>query len=139
MKSLPLFQLISIFLFANQPLSGQNQIVGRWLSPQRDAIVEIYELAGKFYGKITWMENTANTNHPVDSQNPDIKLRKRPLIGLIVVSNLVYRNNEWVKGSLYYPPTGRTYPCKLELSNSNTLEITTYSGPFHTSWIWTRF
>lgn len=88
MKSLPLFQLISIFLFANQSLSGQNQIVGKWLSPQRDAIVEIYELSGRFYGKIIWMKNTESTNYP------ETKLRTRPLIRSIVVRNLTYKENE---------------------------------------------
>lgn len=139
MKSLPLFQLISIFLFAPLTLSGQNQIAGKWLSLKRDAIVEIFELSGKFYGKIIWMENTANSNQSVDSNNPEIKLRKRPLVGLVVVSNLIYRNNEWIEGSLYNPPTGKTYQCKLELPKLNTLKITTYSGPFYTSRTWTRY
>ncbi len=138
MKGLTILQLIFILQFAPLTLSGQNQIVGKWLSPKRDAIVEIYELSGKFYGKIIWIKNTENNNYPVDSNNPETKLRTRPLIGSIVVRNLTYKENEWVEGSLYNPTTGKTYQCKLELPELNTLKITCFLGPFYTSRIWTR-
>lgn len=139
MKGLTIFQLIFMLQFAALTLSGQNQIVGKWLSPKKDAIVEIYELSGKFNGKIIWMKNTENTNHVVDSNNPEIKLRKRPLIGSTVVRNLAYKDNEWVEGSLYNPTTGKTYQCKLELQELNILKITCFLGPLCSSRIWTRY
>jgi len=119
---------------------SQRQIVGKWLSEDKEGITEIYEQAGQFYGKIVWLKKV-NDDKGVplkDTENLSPKLRQRPLLGLIVINNLSYNNKEWSKGSVYDPKSGKTYTCKIWLSNENTLNLRGYSGLFHSTEVWTR-
>ena len=119
---------------------SQRQIVGKWLSEDKEGITEIYEQAGKFYGKIVWLKkSTDNKGLPFkDSENPAPKLRQRPLLDLVVINDLSYNNKEWSKGSVYDPKSGKTYTCKIWLSNENTLNLRGYAGLFHSTEVWTR-
>jgi uncharacterized protein (DUF2147 family) len=132
---------ITILLLAfNVSSFSQRQIVGKWLSEDKEGITEIYEQAGKFYGKIVWLKkSTDDKGLPLkDTENPTPKLRQRPLLDLIVVNNLLYNNKEWSKGSVYDPKSGKTYTCKIWLSNENTLNLRGYVGLFHSTEVWTR-
>jgi len=132
---------IAILLLAfNVSSFSQRQIVGKWLSEDKEGITEIYEQAGQFYGKIVWLKKV-NDDKGVplkDTENLSPKLRQRPLLGLIVINNLSYNNKEWSKGSVYDPKSGKTYTCKIWLSNENTLNLRGYSGLFHSTEVWTR-
>ena len=132
---------IAILLLAfNASSFSQRQIVGKWLSEDKEGITEIYEQAGQFYGKIVWLKKV-NDDKGVplkDTENLSPKLRQRPLLGLIVINNLSYNNKEWSKGSVYDPKSGKTYTCKIWLSNENTLNLRGYSGLFHSTEVWTR-
>lgn len=129
-----------LLLVFNASSFSQRQIVGKWLSEDKEGITEIYEQAGQFYGKIVWLKK-ANDDKGVpfkDTENLSPKLRQRPLLGLVVINNLLYNNKEWSKGSVYDPKSGKTYTCKVWLSNENTLNLRGYSGLFHSTEVWTR-
>lgn len=129
-----------LLLVFNASSFSQRQIVGKWLSEDKEGITEIYEQAGQFYGKIVWLKK-ANDDKGVplkDTENLSPKLRQRPMLGLIVINNLSYNNKEWSKGSVYDPKSGKTYTCKVWLSNENTLNLRGYSGLFHSTEVWTR-
>ena len=62
-----------------------QDVIGKWKLEDGTAIVEVYKSGDVFNGKIVWLsEPTEPDGSPaVDSNNPDEKLRKRQIIGLI--------------------------------------------------------
>ena len=134
--------LSAILLFLNTNLFSQNQIVGKWLSQDKKGITEIYKLNGKYYGKIVWLKDPNDTKGvPItDTKNPDISLRKRPIIGLLILKDFYYINNQWQEGTIYDPERGRTFNCKLWITDNNSLHVRGYWG-FLTEtqvWMWTK-
>ena len=131
---------IIILLSLNVTLFSQRQIIGKWLSEDKEGITEIYEQNGKFYGKIVWLKkaNDDKGSPLKDTENPVPKLRQRPLLELVIINELSYNNKGWSNGSVYDPKSGKTYACKLWLTNDNTLNVRGYVGLFHSTEVWTR-
>jgi Delta7-sterol 5-desaturase len=131
---------LAIFLFFSVSIFAQNQIVGKWLSSDQEGTTEIYEQNGKYFGKIQWLKKP-NDNKGIpftDTENPDKKLTFEPLIGLIILKDFVYKNNEWKSGTIYDPTNGKTYTCTMWLNDNNTLKVRGYWGLFYQTQTWTK-
>ena len=121
-----------------------DAVVGTWLVESKDAKITIYNHKNKYYGKITWMKNpTYDDGTPkIDKENPDPKLRKRKLQGLVILRGFVYdENNEWEDGEIYDPKTGNDYSCNMTLSDDGKkLDVRGYIGIslFGRTQTWTR-
>lgn len=123
-------QFISIKSFCQ---TTGDEIIGIWLSQEKDAKIEIYKSGNTYAGKIIWLKepNDHETGKPqIDKKNPDIKLRTRPIMGM----NLVYgfsfnkKDKEWSGGIIYDGRSGQTYKCYLELKETTVLKIRGYIG-----------
>jgi uncharacterized protein (DUF2147 family) len=128
---------------AGQAKENQDKIIGKWLSADKDAIIEIYKRGSEYFGKITWLKDPLNDKGKpqTDENNPDPKLRKRPVMGLVILRDLVYdKDNLWVNGLIYDPDSGDDYNCKMTLKDDNTLELRGYVGfpLFGRTEVWTR-
>ena len=75
-----------------------------------------------------------------DVNNKDPALRKRPLLGSVLIWHLRPDDGEYVDGYVYNPRNGETYRIKAELTGSTTLKIRGYLGIslFGQSQTWTR-
>ncbi len=127
----------SFFTLPALAQSKGNAIVGEWMSPKKDSKFEIYASNNKYYGKIIWGSGAATT----DQKNPDEKLRNRPLIGLVMLTDFVFDGDDtWGKGTIYDPREGKYYSCKLTLKSPNELNVRGFVGIslFGRSEIWTR-
>lgn len=119
-------------LFATEKIAAQehNAIVGTWLIQDNDAKIEIYENAGKFYGKIAWMKfpKDEKGNDKVDDKNPDPALRSRKKQGLVIMSGFKYdaSEKEWVGGTIYDSKSGKTYDGYIKLQEDGTLYMKGY-------------
>lgn len=137
--------VIAIFTFGN--LSAQDfkaeDILGRWFNEEKDAKVEIYIDNGKYYGKVVWLEepNEEDGKPKLDDENPDEELQKRPVMGLLLMTNFDYEGEgEWENGDIYDPKSGKTYSCYMKLESKEKLKVRGFIG---VSWIgrttyWTR-
>ncbi|GMT44552.1 MAG: hypothetical protein IEMM0006_0384 [bacterium] len=111
-----------------------NDIVGVWLTQDKDSHVEIYKEGDKYFGKIIWLEtpNDSITGKPkLDDKNPDPALQNRPIMGLNLLSNFVFDGeNEWENGKIYDPKKGKTYSCYMEFTDKqkDRLKIRGYIG-----------
>lgn len=119
-----------------------DAIKGTWLNDNKDAKVEIYQSAGKYYGKITWLKNMYEADGKTlrkDSKNPDVKLRDRSLLNLHILEGFTYDDGEWTGGELYDPKSGKTYDSKMKVKNGK-LEIRGYVGSpmFGKTTTWTK-
>ena len=138
--------LSSILLFSIVVLQAQkaNDVLGTWLTEEKRAKIEIYKEEGKYFGKIVWLmePNEENGEPKLDKENPDPELKKRPILGLNLISGFKWDDDddEWDKGEIYDPETGNTYSSYMKLEGDNKLNIRGYLG---VSWIgrtttWTR-
>jgi len=144
------FLIITTVLFFMFPLESHAQqknnsdaIIGLWLNADSDAKIEIFKQNNKYYGKIVWLKDPFNEKGKpqTDENNPDHKLQNRPIMGLLILRDLVYGgDNIWVNGKIYDPESGDDYACKMTLQNNNTLKLRGYIGfsLFGRTEVWTR-
>lgn len=128
--------LVGLFIISEiipaQVAKDFDTVLGNWLTAKGDAKVQIYKKNNKYYGKIIWLK-TPNDEHgkpKVDKENPDESLKKRPIIGLEILTDFVYDGDyTWVDGDIYDPKSGDSYSCKMYLSKDyKTLEVRGYIG-----------
>ena len=130
-----IFFLVTVFfagfsVFA-QSVKYNKLLTGKWLSEDGDAIINIFEQQGKIYGRIVWLKEPNNEQgHPkVDDKNPDPALRRRKILGLVIMKDFVYKKGlSWTDGTIYDPQSGNTYSANLELKDPNTLSLRGYIG-----------
>ena len=138
-KLMKLTVLIALILAVVPALSQKypaDLILGKWLNEDKDAYVEIYKEAGKYFGKLVWLKepNDEVTGKPkVDDDNPDVNLQNRPVLGLVILHDFIFDGDEeWEDGTIYDPKNGKTYDCYMEIDEEGTLKIRGYIG---ISWI----
>jgi uncharacterized protein (DUF2147 family) len=146
-KLLKLTALIALLLAVVPAIAQKDPadlILGKWLNEDKDAHIEVYKDAGKYFGKIVWLNepNEPATGRPkLDDENSDVSLQSRPVMGLVILKDFIYDGDgEWEDGTIYDPKNGKTYDCYMEFDEDGILKIRGYIG---FSWIgrssyWTR-
>jgi uncharacterized protein (DUF2147 family) len=110
----------------------ESSIIGVWKT--EEAKIQIYKTtSGHYAGKIIWLDEPINpkTNLPkVDENNPKTELKTKPIIGLIMITGMMYNSEEkiWEGGKIYDPRNGKTYSSKITLKNNNTLSARGFVG-----------
>ncbi len=138
MKSIVLSMFV-LFTFASGSLLAQpekaeaDKIKGIWLTGNGKAKVKIYDCDGKYCGKIVWLKNPYEDDgsEKLDKENPDDKLKKRPILGLHLLTDFEYDEDlEWEDGEIYDPESGKTYSCVINMDeeNPNSLDVRGYIG-----------
>ncbi len=134
--SLLFIALVGMFTFSANTAQAQkaDDVLGTWLNADGDAHIQIYQEGDKFFGKIVWMQtpNDPETGKPkTDNLNPDEALQSRPRMGLILLKDFVFDDDEWEDGTIYDPKSGKTYSCYMEFDdddNMDKLKIRGYIG-----------
>jgi len=116
--------------------SAQNHkaddIIGVWLNQEATGKIQIFKEGGKYFGKIVWLRVTHDsvTGLPrTDKENPDVKLKSVPLIGLVNMKDFVFDGkNEWSGGTIYDTKNGKTYKCYVKFESQTRLKIRGYIG-----------
>ena len=130
-----LFTLISTLLIGLALTSAWGQapsdgILGTWTNPEKDARFLISKQGDRFSGKMIWIKDPMTNGKPaVDDKNPDAALRSRPLVGLALLNGFKYAgDNVWTDGKIYDARNGKTYSCKMTLTDSKHLSVRGYVG-----------
>jgi uncharacterized protein (DUF2147 family) len=109
-----------------------NDIVGVWLTQDKDSHVEIYKDGGKYFGKIIWLETPIDsiTGKPkVDDKNEDPALQNRPVMGMKLLKSFVFDGeDEWEDGTIYDPKKGKTYSCYMKFPDNNNKDLLKIRG-----------
>ncbi len=125
-------QTSSLAPVSNKAMSTNDKIVGVWLNEEKDCRIKVYREGSKYYGKIVWLDGMDEPGwKPVlDDQNPDPEKRKRPLLGLMLLTNFEYdkKVDDWRSGEIYDPRSGKLYKCFMKLNPDLSLKITGYIG-----------
>ena len=108
-----------------------SSVLGEWYTENGKAKVEIYACEDSYCGKIVWLKEPKNPDgtNKRDANNPDESLRSRTIVGTNILTGLAYDgDDEWEDGEIYDPESGKTYSCRLELKDENTLEVRGFVG-----------
>lgn len=131
-----IFGLISMWMdtaFAGTAAS----ITGRWVTQDRDAIVDITPCGNAICGRIvTFLKMPADGLDQRDKSNKDPKLRSRRILGMTVLQNLTKNGMEW-RGTIYDPNSGKNYRSVVYLTKNGTLIVKGCYGPFCKKQRWT--
>lgn len=112
-------------------------ISGRWVTPSKDGVVEIYACGNAMCGKLAqFLKAPPGGNAQKDVNNPNPALRNRPLLGINLLSGFKADGNEW-KGHIYDPRNGNTYRSVVYKGKSGNLVVKGCVGPLCRSQTWT--
>lgn len=99
---------------------GADALVGTWISQARDSRTEIRKAGATYCG--TLLAGWGNKLYEADGRtlrrdvrNPDARLRDRPLLDMVILSNLRYENGTYTGGKLYDARTGKPFSCRMKL------------------------
>ena len=125
---------LALTVALTSPALAAAPIAGRWLTGDGKGVVEIGPCGLALCGKITKL--LADTNGPpTDRNNPDPKLRSRPLVGLNILSGFKDAGKQW-EGQIYSPERGSTYRSVVKRNPDGTLSVKGCIGPFCQKQVW---
>lgn len=125
MKYFALFLFFIFYSFINA-----QSIVGEWetfddVTGNKLSVVEIYKTRDQYFGKITHL-----FEDPIDSvcDKCEGDNYNKPVVGLVIIENLIEDDDEFNNGTILDPNNGKTYKCYLELEGNNKLKLRGYIG-----------
>jgi uncharacterized protein (DUF2147 family) len=123
------------------PAAAAEGVNGEWLVQGGSAKVRIAPCGDKLCGLISWLKepNLANGKPKLDLNNPDARLRARPIVGLPMLSGFSAAGpGRWTGGKIYDPESGKTYNSKLTLNPNGTLKVEGCVSVVCRGMTWTR-
>jgi uncharacterized protein (DUF2147 family) len=110
------------------PALAADPIEGDWMvgSGTRVRIAPCAARPERMCGLIAWLKNPNDkAGQPLrDSQNPDPKLRGRPIVGIAFIRDFRRAGpGHWTGGKIYDPNSGKTYDSKVRINGDGTLKV----------------
>lgn len=142
------FILIGAVAFASQIES--EPILGIWLIDDDGTRLEIFRCGDDYCGRIVDLKEKVYSQDDargmagqpkVDRDNSNIKLRQRPIIGLVIMQGFKPEPNGWRTGTFYNPDLGKTYRCMMRLiDDGHKLYVRSFVGksPLARTTYWRR-
>lgn len=131
--------IIALFfsLFTSQSVKAnsvkpENLILGKWMSTEKNLIVQVYKEGNEFRAKIFWFRTNDDPSRPmdarVDSKNPDQSLRNRKLLGMDILKGLKYdpKTKRWEDGLIYDALNGREWSSVVYFDGNGQLKVKGY-------------
>ena len=122
--------VIIIILSWFSSISNAQSIIGEWetfddLTGDKLSVVEIYNINDIYFGKIIHL-----FEDPLDSVCDQCKddNYKKPIIGLVIIKNLIKDDDEYNEGTILDQNNGKSYKCYMELIGTNKLKLRGYIG-----------
>ena len=138
MKRTLLVAVVSIVLW----IEMDAQVTGMWkITDEKDnvekSIVEIFEKNNKYYGRVVKILPTSKRTHCEHCAGDQ---KDKPLVGMIIVSDLIKNENGGTDGKVLNPANGKTYSCYIELVEPDKLKMRGYLGwpTFGKTMYWNR-
>jgi uncharacterized protein (DUF2147 family) len=118
------FLVISAFSYA------QDITKGTWYNEEKTGKIQFFTQGDIINGKIVWLKDPNENGKPrLDKENPDAKLKTRPILGMMNLKNFKNtRKGTWEDGEVYDPKNGKTYSCKMTLISPTQLDVRGFIG-----------
>jgi len=114
--------LAAALLLTPAAADAATPIAGRWLTEEGNAVVTIGACGSATCGRITRLIKGPPSGPPVDRNNPDASLRKRPLEGLTILTGFADAGDDW-RGRIYDPKSGKTYKSIVRREADGSLKV----------------
>jgi len=119
--------LVLTTLVASRPAMAADEVFGRWATPGVSAVVELAPCpdGATLCGTIRWLWDALDERgRPrLDTQNSEVGLRSRPLVGLAILSGLRADPAGGWQGRIYNPEDGQTYRATVKRRGADTLVV----------------
>ncbi len=124
MRTIRIALTVIVMSFIASAASAQkDQFCKIWYNQEKDGKLEVYQVGNTFEAKIIWLKEPNENGKPkVDKNNPDDKLKSRPVLGMVVLKGLVKSKddpNYYDHGRVYDPKNGKTYDCHLTFKGTS--------------------
>lgn len=89
----------------------------------------MFEENGTFAGRMIYFKCSSDQvmQTSIDIENPDKALRQRRLLGMKLVTELMYKGDGiWDDGKIYDPNSGNTFEARIKLTSPNTAIVRGY-------------
>lgn len=106
-----------------------DKIIGTWKCD--DYKIEVFKAGNTYSARLLWSKDMFEADGKTakkDLKNPNEKLRSRSVQGVTHITDLVFKDGEYVDGKLYSVQDGNTYSFKGKLKGPNDLETRGYKG-----------
>jgi uncharacterized protein (DUF2147 family) len=124
-------------LSLNSVIHAAAPITGKWVTAEKNAIVEIAPCGVTLCGKIAkFLVTPPQGLTQKDTKNPDKTLRGRTLLGMNILTGFKADGDQW-KGTIYDPKAGKVYRSIVYKGKSGNLIVKGCIGPFCQSQTWT--
>lgn len=117
--------------FAAQPVTG------RWITDDGKAEVTIGNCGSTVCGRISKILAPTPKGPPVDENNPDPRLRTRPVQGLMVLTGFKQDGDEW-RGRIYSPEEGKSYHSIMQRTSADKIKVKGCVAMFCKTQVWNR-
>lgn len=113
-------------------IPDSDKICGRWMSEEKNLIVQVFKEGDEFKAKIVWFSDKDDPSRPMDirtdEKNPDKALRSRKILGMNVLEGLQYEpsTNSWENGKIYDAMSGHKWSSSASLTDNGDLKVTGY-------------
>jgi uncharacterized protein (DUF2147 family) len=123
--------ILSIVVFFIFQVSFSQTIFGKWKTVDdetgmENGIVEIYEKAGKVYGRITEILEKEKKHFKCEMCEGEDK--NKPVLGLVIIKGLKKKGDFYEGGKVTDPKNGKSYHCKMTLEGKDKLIVRGYIG-----------
>ena len=123
--------ILSIVIFFIFQVSFSQTIFGKWKTVDdetgmENGIVEIYEKAGKVYGRI--IEILEKEKKYFKCEMCEGEDKNKPILGLVIIKGLKKKGDFYEGGKVTDPKNGKSYHCKMTLEGKDKLIVRGYIG-----------
>jgi uncharacterized protein (DUF2147 family) len=114
----------AIALWSAAAAVSPGTIEGRWRTDDGKGIVTIAPCGTRMCGRTSAVLDTGPNVPKTDVNNPDPRLRTRPILGMPVLTGFTRSGAMWRGGRAYDPKTGKSYRSTLALNPDGSLKVT---------------
>jgi sterol desaturase/sphingolipid hydroxylase (fatty acid hydroxylase superfamily)/uncharacterized protein (DUF2147 family) len=121
--STTLIVLFSLFV-ANATFaqaSNPDFLLGNWISPEKDLIINCYKCNNKYFGKVVWFKKYEGKIE--DNANG---IQESTWLNTVVVKDLTYCNGKWINGTIHDLKSDKTYDAVIKPRTNNSIDIRGY-------------
>ena len=142
MKRISFLVMVTVFFCAGLVLAAEAP-VGKWntideKSGKVTSEVELYEQGGKLVGKITGLPEPNDAKGKPKICTPCTGADKdQPVVGLVIIKDLVLKGDRYKDGTLLDPDDGKIYKGEV-WSEEGKLKVRGYLGLFYRTQTWVR-
>ena len=107
------------------PARAGDKAAGVWRMSNGKVTVRVSSCGSRLCGTVVALKKPRDDKgRPrLDKENPNPALRRRPVVGLTILSNMQAAGDGYWTGTIYNPDDGNTYSSTMQLQGPRTMTV----------------